>query len=78
MKILVQNCHNHLYLISLSEWTAVASEARTFPSSEKAIVYCAENRIPAVQIVLKFDYDRYDINVPITAECEQTQNALRN
>jgi hypothetical protein len=65
-------------LKSLSEWTAVPGEARTFPSSEKAIVYCANHRIPAVQIVLKFDYDQYDISVPISDECEQAQNVLRN
>jgi hypothetical protein len=81
MKILVQNCLTHLYLKSLSEWTPAPSEARTFPSSESAIVYCAEHRIAAVQIVLKFDFDKYDISVPITEECEQAssaQNALRN
>lgn len=81
MKILVQNCLNHLYLKSLTEWTPDASQARSFPTSEKAIAYCAEHRLPAVQIVLKFDYDHYDISVPITEECEQpaeSQNALRN
>ena len=81
MKILVQNCLTHLYLKTLSEWTSSPFEARSFPTSENAIVYCAEHRIPAVQIVLKFDYDKYDISVPITEECEnaaESQNALRN
>ena len=81
MKILVQNCHNHLYLKSLSEWTQSSSDARAFATSENAIVFCAEHRIPAVQIVLKFDYEQYDISVPITEECEgaaAAQNALRN
>jgi hypothetical protein len=71
MKILVQNCHNHLFLKTLSEWTPDPSEARIFPSSESALVYCSEHRIPSVQIVLKFDYDRYDVRVPVTADCEQ-------
>jgi hypothetical protein len=65
----------------LSEWTPSPSEARNFLASESAIVFCAEHQIPAVQIVLKFDYDKYDISVPITEECEQAasaQNALRN
>jgi hypothetical protein len=81
MKILVQNCMTHLYLKTLSDWTPSASEAKNFPSSESAIVYCAEHRIPTVQVVLKFDPDKYDISVPITEECEQaasSQNALRN
>lgn len=82
MKILVQNCLNHLYLKTLSEWTPSPSEAKNFPTSENAIVFCSEHRIPAVQVVLKFEYDRYDIRVPITEECEQptasSQSALRN
>jgi hypothetical protein len=81
MKILVQNCHTHLFLKTLSEWTPSPIEAKAFLTSERALTYCAEHRIPAVQIVLKFDYDHYDISVPITEECEQAssaQNALRN
>ncbi|HWC58068.1 MAG TPA: hypothetical protein VHC44_00135 [Verrucomicrobiae bacterium] len=81
MKILVQNCLNHLYLKSLTVWTADPSEAKSFPTSEKAIAYCAEHRIPAVQIVLKFEPNRFNVTVPITAECEQaagSQKALLN
>jgi hypothetical protein len=81
MKILVQNCLTHLYLKTLSDWTVDPTEAMNFPTSENAIVYCAEYRIPAVQIVLKFELDHYDISVPITEECKQasaSQNALRN
>ena len=61
MKILVQNCLTHLFLKSLTQWTANPAEAETFPSSENAILFCAKYDIPAVQIVLKFDPDRYDI-----------------
>jgi hypothetical protein len=80
MKILVQNCLTHLYFKSMAEWTANSSEAKSFPSSQNAILYCNKHQIPAVQIVLKFEPDRYDITVPITAECEQaagSQKALR-
>ena len=72
MKILVQNCLNHLFLKSVSEWTPDPEEAKNFSTSERALGFCAEHRIPAVQIVLKFDSDRYDIQMPITPECEQT------
>jgi hypothetical protein len=68
-------------LKTLSEWTASASEAKSFPSSENAILYCTKHEIPAVQIILKFDPDRYDISVPITPECEhagRSQKALLN
>jgi len=80
MKILVQNCLTHLYLKSPTEWTADASKAKTFSTSESAIIYCAKHWIPAVQIVLKFQPGRFDITVPITEECEDvagSQKALR-
>jgi hypothetical protein len=80
MKILVQNCLTHLYLKALDAWTANPTDAKDFQSSEKAILYCTQHQIPAVQIVLKFQPDRYDITVPITEECEQaagSQKALR-
>lgn len=71
MKILVQNCLTHLYLKTLSDWTPIAADAKQFSTSERAISFCAKHQIPAVQIVLKFDYDRYDISLPITEECER-------
>jgi hypothetical protein len=77
MKILVQNCLNHLYLKTPSEWTADPEDARNFSTSEKALGYCAEHRIPAVQIVLKFNADRYDIQMPITPECEESRPPQR-
>jgi len=78
MKILVQNCLNHRYLKTLEEWTTDASEAKTFPTSDRAIAFCSKHQIPAVHIVLKFEPARYDITVPITKECEQAgaQNSL--
>jgi hypothetical protein len=75
MKILVQNCLTHLYLKTLSEWTADSAEAKTFPNSESAILYCSQHRLSAVQIVLKFESDRYDISLPITEECEKMSSA---
>ena len=77
MKILIQNCLDHRYLKSASEWTAEPDDARNFPTSEKALAYCAEHRIPAVQIVLKFDASHYDIQMPITPECEKAGPAQR-
>jgi len=77
MKILIQNCLTHLYLKSLSEWTDDPNGAQSFPTSERALGFCTEHRIPAVQIVLKFDYDRYDIKVPVTPECEKSAGAQR-
>jgi hypothetical protein len=71
MRILIQNCFTHLYLKATAEWTTDPETARNFPSSEKAMVFCAEHRLPEVQIVLKFESDRYDLNFPITEECQK-------
>jgi len=78
MKILVQNCLNHLYLKAPNEWTDNTAEAQSFTTSENAIEFCAEYHLPAVQIVLKFDLDHFNVMVPITPECEQgeSQKAL--
>jgi hypothetical protein len=77
MKILVQNCFTHLYLKSLSAWTADPIDAKAFATSESAILYCTEHRIPEVQIVLKFEPDRYDITVPITEECHEAAGSQK-
>jgi hypothetical protein len=71
VKILVQNCLNHLYLKGVGDWTAEPADAHTFASSEEAILFCSEHQIPAVQVVLKFDEKRYDIQVPLSEECEK-------
>ena len=71
MKVLIQNCFTHSYLVSLDEWTNNPASARTFPSTDRAMAFCMEHRIPQAQVVLKFDYDQYDIKVPISKECEE-------
>jgi hypothetical protein len=75
VKILVQNCRTHLYLVSLMEWTPNPEKARNFANSEQALAFCTEHRLPEVQIVLKFDCEKYDISVPITVECDEKAGA---
>ena len=71
MKVLIQNCFSHKYFVSLGEWTENPDTARNFPTTEKAMAFCMEHRIPEAQVVLKFEYDRYDIKVPVSKECEE-------
>lgn len=75
VKILVQNCLNHLYLRDLTDWVPNPSEARTFASTENAVMFCTEHQLRAVQVVLKFDHDRYDISLPASKECERPEAA---
>jgi hypothetical protein len=71
MKFLIQNCHTHNYLRTLNDWTPDADQARDFGTSGKAMHFCSEHQLPAVQIVLKFETDRYDVRLPITEECKE-------
>jgi hypothetical protein len=71
MRILIQNCFKYCYLKSLGEWTDNPDEAMTFPSSERALAFCTEHRIPDAQLVLKFEYDEYDVTLPFTDDCRR-------
>lgn len=73
MKILIQNCFTHRYLKTPGEWVINPDDAKVFSDSQCAMQFCARHRIPEVQIVLKFEYDRYDIALPITEECQEAQ-----
>ena len=78
MRILVQNCVTCAYLVSPDKWSDDAEAARTFPTSESAIAYCAEHQVSHAQIVLKFDDDyatKYDITVPLSKECKEAAAA---
>jgi len=66
MRILLQQKNTGLYLKALGAWVANAAEASDFPSSTKALAFCAANRISDVQLVLKFEEHHCDIVLPTT------------
>jgi len=61
MRILLQQKETGLYLRDLDSWVRKSGEALDFLSSTQAIDFCAKNRLAGVQLVLKFDEQRYDI-----------------
>lgn len=65
MRILLQQTGSGLYFRDVGSWVASGSEAMDFISSTVAIEFCATNRITGVQLVLKFEEDRYDIVLPM-------------
>jgi hypothetical protein len=76
MKILLQQKENGLYFIDIDAWDADPARAMDFLSSTSAIDFCVANKISDVQIVLKFEEQRYDIVLPVlTQEPEPRRSA---
>ena len=65
MRILIQQKESGLYFRDIDSWTRDAAEAMDFLSSTSAIDFCVTNRINGVQLVLKFEEQRYDIVLPV-------------
>jgi hypothetical protein len=64
MRILLQRKDSGLYFKDIDHWTANTSEAMDFVSSTAALDFCAVNHLAGMQIVLKFDGEKYDIVLP--------------
>src|SRR5437879_6074500 len=65
MRILLQQKQNGLYFKDVGSWTRISMEAMDFVSSTAAIDFCAVNKLSGVQLVLKFDEQKYDIVLPM-------------
>jgi hypothetical protein len=65
MRILLQQKETGLYFRDIASWVRVSSEALDFLSSTAAIDFCVSNKISDVQLVLKFDEQKYDIVLPV-------------
>jgi hypothetical protein len=65
MRILLQQKETGLYFKDIDSWESDPSEAMDFLSSTSAIDFCVANKISSVQLVLKFDEQRYDIVLPV-------------
>ena len=65
MRILLQQKETGLYFRDIDSWDPDPFEAMDFLSSTVAIDFCVANKISNVQLVLKFDEQRYDIVLPV-------------
>jgi hypothetical protein len=65
MRILIQQKETGLYFRDINAWTRNPAEAMDFLSSTSAIDFCVMNKISGVQLVLKFEEQRYDIVLPV-------------
>jgi len=67
MRILLQQKETGLYFGDINSWCADPSDAMDFLSSTKAIEFCSVNELEAVQVVLKFEDEKYEIVLPDVA-----------
>jgi len=65
MRILLQQKDTGLYFKDVDSWTRASLEAMDFVSSTAAIDFCTVNKLDEVQVVLKFDEQKYDIVLPV-------------
>jgi hypothetical protein len=65
MRILLQRKESGLYFCDIDLWDPDPAQAMDFLCSTSAIDFCVANKICDVQLVLKFDEQRYDIVLPV-------------
>ena len=65
MRILLQHKETGLYFKDIDSWVRTSAEAMDFVSSTAAIDFCVANKLSDVQLVLKFEQQRYDIVLPV-------------
>lgn len=65
MRILLQQKESGLYFKDIGAWDLDPAQAMDFLSSTSAIDFCVANKISHVQLVLKFEEQRYDIVLPV-------------
>ncbi|MGO9203232.1 MAG: hypothetical protein ACLQM8_22140 [Limisphaerales bacterium] len=64
MRIILQQKDSGLYFKSPNVWVHNSLEAVDFVNSTAAIEFCAQERLAGVQLVLKFERERYEIVLP--------------
>lgn len=65
MRIVLQQKQTGLYFKDIDAWVRTSSEAMDFVNSTAAIEFCALNKLMEVQLVLKFEEEKYDIVLPL-------------
>ena len=75
MRILLQQKATGLYFRDIDAWSANSEDAMDFVSSTAAIDFCGSNKLNGVQLVLKFDEEKYDIVLPVPARQRVTEQS---
>ena len=75
MRIVLQNKETGLYFKDINSWVRQSSDALDFVSSSAAIDFCVANKLSGLQVVLKFEDQRYEIVLPMMPESESPRGA---
>jgi hypothetical protein len=70
MRIVLQQKDTGLYFKDIDAWVRTSAEAMDFVSSTAAIDFCVVNKLTGVQLVLKFEEQKYDIVMPVRPGAE--------
>jgi hypothetical protein len=76
MRILLQQKESGLYFRDIGAWDPDPAQAMDFLGSTSAIDFCVANKISNVQIVLKFDEQRYDIVLPVLMQQNEPRKSV--
>jgi hypothetical protein len=77
MRILLQQKQTGLYFSDIDSWVRSASQAMDFVSSTAAIEFCVSNKLTDVQLVLKFEEQKYDIVMPMQRPREFRERTVK-
>ena len=76
MRIVLQHKLTGLYFKDVESWVRNAADAMDFVSSTAAIEFCVTNRLNELQLVLRFEEQKYDIVMPLE-EPRSRERSLR-
>ncbi len=71
MRIVLQQKETGLYFKDIGAWVPNGTEAMDFVSSAAAIEFCVANKLAGLQVVLKFEEQKYEIVIPVSPEVAQ-------
>jgi hypothetical protein len=77
MRILLQHKETGLYFKDIESWVRNSAEAMDFISSTAAIDFCVTNKLAEVQLVLKFEEQKYDIVMPMEQPSPQRERTVK-
>jgi hypothetical protein len=78
MRILLQHKQTGFYFRDIDSWVGNYSEAMDFVSSTAAIEFCVTNKLNDVQLVLKFEEQKYDIVMPMQHPREYRERPVKS
>jgi hypothetical protein len=78
MRILLQHKQTGFYFRDIDSWVGNYSEAMDFVSSTAAIEFCVTNKLNDVQLVLKFEEQKYDIVMPMQRPREYRERPVKS